>query len=64
MTQTSLAPGTVSDGTVSGDRVSFTVTLTNIVERTEHWTGRLAGGHMQGTLTTQFDGVCQFTADR
>jgi hypothetical protein len=24
----------------------------------------LTGGHMQGTLTTRFDGACQFTADR
>ena len=64
MTQQTSASGTVSGGKASGGGVSFTVTLTNIVERTEHWTGRLTGGHMQGTLTTQFDGACQFTADR
>jgi hypothetical protein len=64
MLQTGHAPGSVSGGRVSGGQVTFTVTLTNVVERTEHWTGRLTGGHMQGTLTTRFDGACQFTADR
>ena len=64
MMQPDRATGTVSNGKVSGGRVSFTVTLTNVIERTEHWTGQLTGGHMQGTLTTRFDGDCQFTADR
>ena len=64
MMQPNRATGVVSDGKVSGGRVSFTVTLTNVIERTEHWTGHLSGGHMQGTVTTRFDGICQFTADR
>jgi hypothetical protein len=58
------ANGSVSGGKVSGGRVTFMVTLTNIIERTEHWTGRLGGGHIQGTLTTRFDGNCEFKADR
>ena len=64
MMQPDRATGNVSNGNVSGGRVSFTVTLTNIIERTEHWTGHLTSGHMRGTLTTRFDGICQFTADR
>jgi len=64
MMQPDRATGIVSDGRLSGGSVSFMVTLTNVIERTEHWTGRLTGGHMQGTLTTRFDGTCQFTADR
>jgi hypothetical protein len=64
MPQSEGATGQVSDGKVSGGRVSFTVSLTNVIARTEHWTGRLNGGHMQGTLTTRFDGDCEFTADR
>ena len=64
MLQTGHGTGQVSNGNVSGGRVTFMVTLTNVIERTEHWTGRLSGGHMQGTLTTRFDGDCDFTADR
>lgn len=64
MLQSGGTTGQVSDGKVSGGRVSFTVSLTNVIARTEHWIGRLNGGHMQGTLTTRFDGDCDFTADR
>ena len=64
MLTTGHGTGQVSNGNVSGGRVTFMVTLTNVIERTEHWTGRLSGGHMQGSLTTRFDGDCEFTADR
>ena len=59
-----LSSGPISKGKVKGNRISFTVTYSNVVVRSEHWTGTVSGGSMQGSATTQYDGDCSFSASK
>jgi hypothetical protein len=58
------SPGRISEGVIDGNRISFTVTLTEPNVRVEKWNGTLSGGNMHGTAISQNVGSCTFRASR
>jgi hypothetical protein len=66
--ETNGASGTVTRGSIQGNRVSFTVTLSGggwPTTRVEQWSGSLSGSRiMQGTATTPSVGSCSWSASR